>query len=829
MDKTAIRSFAVFARRALMTAARQRIRDLGMGENGYISGNNGSSEPVAQLAERIRARGCEAVVEEAAYVWFVRFIALRFMEVNGYLPSGIRVFSDSKGRFRQDLLAEPQGLSEEIGDREKVRELLEKQDDEGLFRHLILRLSGRLHAMLPEAFDPVEGWAELLFPEGLLHPGSVAERLVTEIPEEDWYGQVQIIGWLYQFYNTEPKDQVFADMKRNIKVSAATLPAATQLFTPDWIVGYMVENSLGRLWLEGHPDSAIKSEFSYYLEETEQPEPAERILSELRKKAASVSPEEIKLLDPCMGSGHILVRAFEVLMKIFVYNGWPEDEAARTIVEKCLFGLDVDRRVCQLARFALMMKARQYNCRIFEENVRLNIGCFASVSRKNTSELTGPLAELVKQFQHGELLGSLMEVDLPEGIEQAAEAFTGTASLTGEELGSMLRISRILSDSYDVVVTNPPYMGHGGMNAILSEFVKKNYPLSKTDLFACFIERCGRLTKPGGFCALVTQQAWMFLSSYRELRRLLLGRTTVSMAHLGPHAFDEVGGEVVQPTAFVDRMAQIPGYRGTYVRLTGAYGEEAKRRLFLSGKQRYFAEKEGFAKIPGQPVAYDLPPQIIEAFGRAPALSQVAETRLGMTTADNARFTRLWFEPAVCRCIFDAKSEEEVFSAGKKWVPYNKGGRFRKWYGNLDLVVDWEDKGAEIRGFSGPDGRIRSTVPNTEYYFRECGTWSKVSAGTIAFRYRPAGSIFDVAGACLYSEELLWLLAFMNSSVAMLILRTLAPTLNYEGSHISGLPVIFDESRRERVEALAEENIALCREDWDSFETSWDHTGHPLI
>ncbi len=825
MDRSAIRSYAVFARQALMAAARQRLYELGIGENGCISGNTECEE----LAEMIRLRGAESVIEEAAYTWFDRFIALRFMEVNGYLPVKIRVFSDSEGAFRPEILTEALSLPEELCDRRKVLELLEKQANEELYRYLIISLCNSLNEGLPEVFEEIGGWTELLFPANLLRSGSVAERLVTEIPEEDWHEQVQIIGWLYQYYNSEPKERVFADLQRNIKISAETLPAATQLFTPDWIVRYLVENSLGRLWLEGHPASAIKSEFAYYLDEPKQSETAKRSLDELRERSGSLLPQQIRILDPCMGSGHILTYAFDVLMLIYTSSGWSERDAARSIVENNLFGLDVDKRAYQLAYFAVMMKARQYDRRILAENVRPRLACFAGMGERDTSPLVEPIAGFVQQFQNGELLGSLMDVTIPEGVEDSAESFDGASSLTRQELKDMVSAARLLDEKYHVVVTNPPYMGHGDMSAILSEFVKKRYPLSKTDLFACFIEKCGRMTKTGGFCAMITQQAWMFLSSYQGLRRQLLDRTTVNMAHLGPRAFDEIGGEVVQPTAFVDRICQIPDYRAVYVRLTGASGEAAKEELFISEKQRYIAKKEDFTKIPGQPVAYDLPPQVIQAFDSSPALSQLAETRLGMTTADNARFTRFWFEPALERCIFSANNEEEVFAAGKKWVPYNKGGRFRKWYGNLDVVVNWENKGAEIRGFSGPNGRIRSTVPNTGYYFRECATWSKISAGTIGFRYRPPGSIFDVAGACLYSDELLWMLAFANSAVAMLILRTLSPTLNYEGSHISALPVKLDERFRAQVEQLTEENIALSRRDWDSFETSWDFQRHPLI
>ena len=834
MENSAVRSFAVFARKALIGSVSCRAAELGVSENGCAPPacalTETESDQLRQLSAIVAERGFEPVMEEAAYTWFNRFIALRFMEVNGYLPSGIRVFSGADGGFSPEILENAQDGGVPGADISVIRSFMDKNDREGLYKYLILCLCSELNRGLPDMFEEIGGWTELLFPVGLLLPGSVAERLVTDIPEEDWLRQVQMIGWLYQYYNSEPKDRVFAELKGNVKINADTLPAATQLFTPDWIVHYLVENSLGRLWLEGHDDSGLRTELRYFLEDAPQEDYVRERLDVLSDNVRQLAPEKIKIIDPCMGSGHILICAFDVLMKIYLSCGWQESDAARSIVENNLCGLDVDKRVYQLAYFALMMKARQYDSHFLEKGIRPEIAYFSDVSDEELEWLDEPLRSFAEQFCNARLFGSLLDISLPKGTERAAEKYSGTFWLSREGLDTMLRIFRMLSRKYDVVVTNPPYMGHWSMNAELSAFVKKKYPESKTDLFACFIEKCARMTKSSGYYAMITQQAWMFLSSYQGLRRQLLGNTTVNMAHLGTRAFDDIGGEVVQTAAFVNRGCIVPDYRGVYIRLSGASGERGKEELFLSGKQRFFASKESFMKIPGAPVAYDLPDSIIRAFASQPRISDVAQTRLGMTTADNGRFTRLWFEPDAERCIFSAGCEDEVFEKGKKWVPYNKGGKFRKWYGNLDFVVNWEDRGREIRNFAAPDGRIRSTVPNTEYYFRECATWSKISAGTIGFRYRPAGSIFDVAGACLYADnDLLCLMGFLNSCVAMLILRTLSPTLNYEGSHIAALPVLDFGEHSQRISELVEENIAVSREDWDSFETSWDFSVHPLI
>lgn len=678
-------------------------------------------------------------------------------------------------------------------------------------------------------FERIGGWTELLFPKNLLREDSVIAHMVKDIPESDWNDQVQIIGWLYQYYNSEPKDKVFANLKKNIKISAADIPAATQLFTPDWIVRYMVENSLGRLWTEGHgkPENA---NWKYYLEEAEQEDAVQADLENLRAAYREIQPEQIKIIDPCMGSGHILVYAFDVLMDIYTACGWSERDAAKSILRNNLYGLDIDRRAYQLAYFAVMMKARQYNRRILSAENQPNLANFADVMHVDTSLLSGSLRKFAEQFQFADTYGSLMTVTKPAGLDEAVSAFLPTFGMQAEQLEMMMRVAQILTQKYDVVCTNPPYMGGSGMNTTLSTYVKKNFPDSKSDLFACFMEKCGQLIKRNGLYAMITQHAWMFLSSYEKLREKLKMHSIVDMAHLGARAFDEIGGEVVQTTAFVSCGRRVADFKGTYVRLVDIVGEWEKEAAYRSGNHRYTAKQENFSKIPGSPVAYWVSEKVVENFEKYPKLNEVGTTRLGMTTGENARFVRLWYEINVNNCKFDANSQKDLDTISAYYVPYNKGGAYRKWYGNNDCVLYWKNNGAAIKNFADKNGRIRSTVPNTEYYFLPCASWSKISSGKISFRFKKH-SIFDVAGACYFAKKynLSYMMGFLNSDVVRIIISALSPTLNYEGGQIASLPVAYDENKERNVVLLVNENIALSKADWDSFETSWDFEGHPLV
>lgn len=834
MNKTAIKNFAVEARVMLINAVTQLAYEFEVTENGTNDpaqeSVNGRSLTAAeknqrsQLIANIRQNGFTQTMEEAAYTWFNRFIALRFMEVNNYLPSHTRIFSDESGNFKPEVLSDAANVEIDGLDKELVLELLENQENERLYKYIIITQCNALNKGLPEMFEQIGGWTELLFPRNLLREDSVIAKMITEIPEEDWRDQVQIIGWLYQYYNTEPKDKVFADLKKNIKISAQAIPAATQLFTPDWIVRYMVENSLGRLWAEGHgkPDDA---DWKYYLDEAEQEDPVKAELEKIRAEYKNIQPENIKIIDPCMGSGHILVYAFDVLIDIYRSCGWGERDAAKSILRNNLYGLDIDRRAYQLAYFAVMMKARQYNRRICSPENQPNLANFADVMGADTDMLSGSIRRFAEQFAFADTYGSLMTVNAPDVIDAAVSDFSPTFGLNMRQFDMMMKIYKILSQKYDVVCTNPPYMGGSGMNAKLSEFVKSKFPDSKSDLFACFIEKCGQLAKPHGFYAMITQHAFMFLSSYENLRKKLMQKTTVNMAHLGARAFDEIGGEVVQTTAFV-MTGHIKDYKGTYARLVDTVGENEKRDLFLSGDKRFAAKQENFSKIPGSPVAYWVSENFIRAFENGRLLGEIASSKQGIATADNNRFLREWYEVNVEKILFDCSTHEESKTSPAKWYPYNKGGEFRKWYGNNDYVVNWQYDGAELRNFK------KSVIRNPNFYFMPCFSWSLISSSVAAFRYKPKGHIFDVAGmSCFSNDKLHYLLALCNSSCAMKVLEVIAPTINYQCGDIANIPVIIPDSDEveNHVKELVKDNIDSCKTDWDYYEVSWDFEKHPLI
>lgn len=834
MNKTAIKNFAVEARVMLINAVTQLAYEFEVTENGTNDpaqeSVNGRSLTAAeknqrsQLIANIRQNGFTQTMEEAAYTWFNRFIALRFMEVNNYLPSHTRIFSDESGNFKPEVLSDAANVEIDGLDKELILELIENQENERLYKYIIITQCNALNKGLPEMFEQIGGWTELLFPRNLLREDSVIAKMITEIPEEDWRDQVQIIGWLYQYYNTEPKDKVFADLKKNIKISAQAIPAATQLFTPDWIVRYMVENSLGRLWAEGHgkPDDA---DWKYYLDEAEQEDPVKAELEKIRAEYKNIQPENIKIIDPCMGSGHILVYAFDVLIDIYRSCGWGERDAAKSILRNNLYGLDIDRRAYQLAYFAVMMKARQYNRRICSPENQPNLANFADVMGADTDMLSGSIRRFAEQFAFADTYGSLMTVTAPADIDTAFSDFMPTLGLNMRQFDMMMKIYKILSQKYDVVCTNPPYMGGSGMNAKLSEFVKSKFPDSKSDLFACFIEKCGQLAKPHGFYAMITQHAFMFLSSYENLRKKLMQKTTVNMAHLGARAFDEIGGEVVQTTAFV-MTGHIKDYKGTYARLVDTVGENEKRDLFLSGDKRFAAKQENFSKIPGSPVAYWVSENFIRAFENGRLLGEIASSKQGIATADNNRFLREWYEVNVEKILFDCSTHEESKTSPAKWYPYNKGGEFRKWYGNNDYVVNWQYDGAELRNFK------KSVIRNPNFYFMPCFSWSLISSSVAAFRYKPKGHIFDVAGmSCFSNDKLHYLLALCNSSCAMKVLEVIAPTINYQCGDIANIPVIIPDSDEveNHVKELVKDNIDSCKTDWDYYEVSWDFEKHPLI
>jgi len=805
MNKSAIQKFAIQARRDLIEQVKQRAYQYGIDETGFgdinavaVSGRVLSSAEKLQRQELIRQiqqKGYAQEMEEVAYTWFNRFIALRFMEVNNYLPSHIRVFSDASGSFSPEILKDALHLDLPGLDKGRVAEYIESNSTDDLYRYLLLTQCNALNSALPEMFEKLGGYSEMLLPNNILKPEGVIGRLVSDIPEEDFRDAVQIIGWMYQYYNTEPKQAVFDGLKKNVKITKEKIPAATQLFTPDWIVRYMVENSLGRLWLESHPNDALKANWKYYLDEAEQTQEVAERLRVLRSQSPVKSPEDIRLIDPCMGSGHILVYAFDVLMQIYESEGYNPRDAAKLILEKNIYGLDIDRRAYQLAYFSLMMKARQYNRRIFTEGVK-------------------PQVYHPAGFPEGEEYGSLVKVDtLPPKPEEPKEITLFTEKY--ETTLNAWNFKRLLVQKYDVVVTNPPYMGGSGMGAKMSDFVKKNYPDSKSDLFAVFIEKCGELLKPTGYQAMITQHAWMFLSSYEKLRGKLMHRDIINMAHLGARAFEEIGGEVVQTTSFVLSKRNTSNFEATYVRLVDYNSQQAKEEAFLSGSDRHTAKKENFEKIPGSPVAYWVSEAMLRAFDNG-QIYAVSTTPSQNVTGNNARFVRKHWE-----------LPSRSIGSKDSWIFYAKGGGYRKWYGNLDDVVNWTPEVRKIYQYG--DGKHASQIINKDYWYRKGITWGLITSNIPSFRVMPDGATFDKGGSTIIVNDEVYNFVFglLNSKAFLSIVLTFNPTLNFQIRDICNTPLVVDH--KEQVDPLVTDNITLSRADWDSFETSWDFKVHPLV
>lgn len=834
MNKTAIKNFAIWARNKLISEITYKASLVGISEKGIsaplpTSTDNiqffdiGTGKPTEIANEEVKQRvalvsrikdkektsdyktAFQFVMEEVAYTWFNRLVAIRFMEVNEYLPSKIRVLSsEMQGKTEPDMVTTPFDTDMEFSayETDRIMQLKDENKLDELFRMLFIKQCNKLNELLPELFEKTNDYTEYLLNISFTDKDGIVAHLVTDIEEKDFTEAVEIIGWLYQYYNTEPKEQVFANLKKNIKITKDNIPAATQLFTPDWIVRYMVENSLGRLWVEGHENDSLKSKWHYYLEEAEQEESVKAELEKIRADYKNNKLEEIKLIDPCMGSGHILVYAFDVFMDIYESQGYTERDAAQSIVENNIYGLDIDERAYQLAYFAIMMKARKYDRRFLTRGIAPRVYC-------------------PKGYADGEEYGSLLNVDNLEPKPQEPEELT-IFNLDWEKHINTWNFRRLLNQKYDVVVTNPPYMGSKGMSAKLSDYVQKNYPDSKSDLFAVFIERCLQMTKSNGYTAMITQHAFMFLSSYEKLRGKLLHTDFINMAHLGARAFEEIGGEVVQTTSFVMRKSHTKDYKGTYARLVDYNSQQGKENAFLAKNDLHTAQQENFSKIPGSPIAYWVSENFIRAFENGTRLDKVAEIVTGISTGDNNTYLRTWNEIDFCKIAIYESCVSNIDFATQKWIPYNKGGEARKWYGNNDYVVKW----SESKHFHRP----RPTF--SHLYLQEGITWSFVTSGMFSARYYPNGFLWDVAGSpCVIKNKdlMLYTLGFLSTKIANSILKMINPTINCQVDDIQRTPMLIDNNNVIFAGSIANKNISLSKTDWDSFETSWDFKKHPLV
>ena len=860
MNKTAIKNFAVEARVQLIEAVKQRAYEYEITEDGEnradlesIGGHVLSAQVKEQrreLISQIQHKGYTQVMEEAAYTWFNRFIALRFMEVNSCLPSKVRVFTDENGAFKPEVLKQAMSVELDGLDKNKVLQLLDAQANEELYKYLLITQCNELNRSLPEMFETISNWTELLFPANLLRSDSVLDRMVTEIPEEDWQDAVQIIGWLYQYYNTELKDDTFAKLKKNIKITKERIPAATQLFTPDWIVRYMVENSLGRLWLEGHPDAELHDGWKYYLDEAEQEPEVEAQLAKLREEYKAIKPEEIKVIDPCMGSGHILVYAFDVLMQIYTSAGWDQREAAQSILKNNLYGLDIDDRAAQLAYFAVMMKARKYDRRLLTRGIQPNIFSIRESNgiqtrtveyfHKNDPKLKADIESIVTEMRDAKEYGSILNITpvdfagLYARFDEIREDINMMQMPALDELLPVVKCAELLAQKYDVVVTNPPYMGASGMGAKLAEYVKVNYPNAKSDLFACFIERGNQMTIKHGYNCMVTMQSWMFLSSFEKMRKEVLQTKTITNLM---HMENMVMGIAFGTAVTVFRNDRVNGYKGTYNQIKLQDIEKDKPKTFpVPGNRFAQTSTDNFSKIPGSPVAYWVGENFTALFD-GKTIRDIAFAGIGMRTGDNDRYLRFWHEIERNKMYCSCANAEEALRVHAKWIPYNKGGEFRRWYGNNEYVVNWENNGKEIkdntrRVYPQLGDNLGWKISNEQYYFHEGITWTVVSSKKTSFRRYYQGAIISNSGQSVISDntELLdYLTGLLNTNIVADILAIISPTIGFESGYINKIPVIYDDNKSASIQKLAKCNINWSRDDWDSFETSWDFKRNPLV
>ena len=900
MDKTAIKNFAIWARKQLIKDIKYKAGLLGVTDEKIEAplpqSNNetqyfavGTNEPFAisgrqinaraKLVEAIRSKemsdgsykaAYDSIMEAAAYTWFNRFIAVRFMEVNDYLPCRMRVFSAVDGRQEPDIVRNPLEARLEYTEQESrlIRDLqLDNRGDE-LFNILFIKVCNDLSAVLPMLFESQDDYTELLLNISYINQDGVIYKLVHDIPEDNFdvnavdeegkpVGQVEIIGWLYQYYNTEPKNETFALLKKNVKITKERIPSATQLFTPDWIVRYMVENSLGRLWYEGHPESAdLKEEWKYYLDEAQQEEAVQDKLAKIKKEYAKLCPEEIKLIDPCMGSGHILVYAFDVLMQIYTQMGYTDKDAVISILENNLYGLDIDKRAFQLAYFAVLMKAREYHKFILKKQPACHIYAIAESNGINMQqlqyfgaqldELARPVAlnqmqELMEVMHDAKEYGSIINVPAYDWalLRQFVAEFDTSGEMnmfdtfgieaTQKKLMELINVGEVLAQKYEVVVTNPPYMGASGMGEKLSKFVKQNYPDTKSDMSTVMMEKTLAMCSDNGFMSMINIPVWMFLSSYEKLRNNILKQNSyVNMLHFGRGVF----GSDFGTTAFVIAKKHTDNYIASYRRLFEKQGAvdsvDVKEQWFFEGKGKYVAKQENFAKIPGAPVAYWVSENVIDLFGKN-KISDIASAKSGMTTTNNERFLRFWFEVEVGRIGFDYKSIDDTVDRLYKWFPFCKGGDFRRWAGNECYVVNWFNNGEEIR--KAAQGASGGRLVNIDSALQKSIVWTKISSSIICLRYKNTGLFFSDAAPGLFSddEKLLYILGLMNTKYAMTIINLINPTLNFVPGTIASIPIIDGLPCISEVTQLVQQNISLSKTDWDSFETSWDFSKHPLL
>lgn len=843
MNKNAIKNYAIWARNELITRVTQKAFEYGVSKDNIVDFNaesiNGkllNSEEIQQrqkLISEVKEKGFDQVMEEVAYTWFNRFIALRYMEVNNYLPNRVRVFTNENNEFKPQLLDEAATIELDGLDKEKVYELLENNKDEELYKLLLLATCNDMHNYLPGMFETIHDYKVILFPENLLRNESVLGKLVMDIDEDSWLDQVQIIGWLYQYYIASPKDELIHAKKQYRKSDVSFV---TQLFTPDWIVKYMVENTLGRMWHYGHPDSTIYTKWNYYLEDTYQ-EDLDGILQQVKNKYSSFKPEDIKFMDPAMGSGHILVYAFEIFMEMYCNYGYSERDAAELILLNNLYGLDIDNRAYQLAYFALLMKARQYNRRILTKGISPNI---YTIEESNNLDMylfedidkdLGP--KLYHAFYDAKEYGSILNFDFTQHELDLLKAKIdnhnyGLFENDREILVKLHAIAELMTSKYDVICTNPPYMSSSLMPKKTKEYVAKYYKDYSGDMFSVFFIRCNELLKNNGQLGFLAPYVWMFISTYEKLRYYIINNLKISsLVQLEYNAFEAACVPVASYTFLKTKF----DFKGQYVKLSAFPGFQNQEPKFLEAvnnsdcKYRYSTACSNFLRIPGFPIGYWLKNM---AMFDEDKLSSHIDARIGMVSGDNNRFLRLWTEVSFEKIekgalpFFDPKK--------KKWYPLQKGGDYRLWYGNNSYVVNWENDGYELKNDNYQGTRVRSHNYNGSQQFKDGITWNSITSSRFQCRYSPVGFTFDAAGPLcevLDKDELNYILGFLSSKVATFLFDIINPTLNFPSGYLGKLPLIIKE--KDVIDEKVSENISISKIDWDNFETSWDFKKHPLI
>lgn len=843
MDKNAIKKYAVWARRELISRVSQKALQYGISENEYADKNaesvNGKlltaeeKHQRAALIEQINKNGYQQVMEEVAYTWFNRFCALRFMEVNGYLPTHVRVFSDEENNFKPQILAEAMNLNLPGLKLDKVYELKNDSKEEELFKYLLIIQCNALSSVLPGMFQKISDYTELLFPDNLLRTGSVVEQLVTSIPADDFNvqsesGQIEIIGWLYQYYISEKHEEV-VDPLHGKTVKKEDVPAATQLFTTDWVVRYLIDNSVGRYWIERNPESKLKDELQYFVAPKN---------GEIKYINEKIEPKDLTVLDPCIGSGHFLIYAFDVLIKIYTEYGYSARDAAQIIVENNLFGLDIDDRATQLAYFSVMMKARQYDSRFFERGVQPKIFTIPESNYlskdvfdyivKSNAEIKRNLQLIIDTFYDAQEYGSILQIpkidfDL---LYKRFDEIVDEVSLFREEALNkflpMVQVAGIMANKYAVVATNPPYLNK--YDGKLKGFVDSNYKAYGGDLFSVFIYRNLLFCKKNGYSAYMTPNVWMFIKTYEKLRQYILQNKQISsLIQMAKGAFFKEA--TVDICAFV-LCNEKKNKKGLYIRLEDFKGDmEVQRQKVLealsSENCKYFFEatESNFSKIPGSPIAYWVGKGFFDAFTKQ-KISDYADVITGMTIGDNNKYLRLWFEVWRNKIALKCNSMSQVDLQKTVWIPYSKGGERRNWYGNYEYVVNWSKK----------DNFNRSKTTLQHLYLKEALTWPFITSGDFSARLLPQGFLWDVAGSpCFFKdrEDEYYTLGFLCSKVANYILKVINPTINVQAIDIAHTPLII-YNKREVID-IASESISRSCSDWDSFETSWDFKKHPLI